>query len=74
MVYNSEIEIVEYNSEIEIVEKYGHLGLWYLGDNCIENLHLGRCIVGFTVGNFVLRREVRSQKSHILLYAVKLII
>ena len=27
----------------------------YLGDNCIENLQLGRYIVGFTVRNFVLR-------------------
>ena len=26
-----------------------------LGDNCIQNFHLGRCIVGYTVGNLVLR-------------------
>ena len=26
-----------------------------LGDNCIQNFHLGRYIVGFTVGNLVLR-------------------
>ena len=25
-----------------------------LGDNCIQNLHLGRYIVGYTVGNLVL--------------------
>ena len=28
-----------------------------LGDNCIQNLHLGRYIVGYTVGNLVLRRS-----------------
>ena len=27
----------------------------YLGDNCIQNFHLGRYIVGYTVGNLVLR-------------------
>ena len=32
--------------------------LWYdLGDNCIQNFHLGRYIVGYTVGNLVLRRR-----------------
>ena len=30
----------------------------YLGDNCIQIFHLGRYIVGYTVGNFVLRRRV----------------
>ena len=29
-----------------------------LGDNCIPNIHLGRYIVGYMVGNFVLRRRV----------------
>ena len=29
-----------------------------LGDNCIQNFHLGRYIVGYTVGNLVLRRRV----------------
>ena len=29
-----------------------------LGDNCIQNVHLGRYIVGYMVGNFVLRRRV----------------
>ena len=28
-----------------------------LGDNCIQNFHLGRYIVGYTVGNLVLRRR-----------------
>ena len=27
-----------------------------LGDNCIQNIYLGRYIVGYTVGNLVLRR------------------
>ena len=29
-----------------------------LGDNCIQNFHLGRCIVGYTVENLVLRQRV----------------
>ena len=29
-----------------------------LGDNCIQNVHLGRYIVNYMVGNFVLRRRV----------------
>ena len=28
----------------------------HLGDNCIQNFLLGRYIVGYTVGNLVLRR------------------
>ena len=39
------------------------LGQWIsrcclLGDNCIQNFHLGRYIVEYTVGNLVLRRRV----------------
>ena len=30
----------------------------YLGDNCIQNFHLGRYIVGYMVGNLVLRRHI----------------
>ena len=30
----------------------------HLGDNCIQNFHLERYIVGYTVGNLVLRRRV----------------
>ena len=30
----------------------------HIGDNCIQNFHLGRYIVGYTVGNLVLRRRV----------------
>ena len=32
--------------------------LFKLGDNCIQNFHLGWYIVGYTVGNLVLRRRV----------------
>ena len=32
----------------------------HVGDNCIQNFHLGRYIVGYTVGNLVLRRRVRG--------------
>ena len=30
----------------------------YLGDNYIQNFHLGRYIIGYMVGNLVLRRRV----------------
>ena len=33
-------------------------GTVYLGDNCIQIFHLGRYIVGYTVGNLVLWRRV----------------
>ena len=29
----------------------------YLGDNCIQTFYFGRYIVGYTVGNLVLRRR-----------------
>ena len=32
-----------------------------LGDNCIQNFHLGRYIVGYTVGNLVLWRRARRK-------------
>ena len=40
-----------------------HIGIFLilciqLGDNSIQNFHLGRYIVGYTVGNLVLRRRV----------------
>ena len=37
--------------------KYRNLRDLYLGDNCIQFFHLGRYIVGYTVGNLVLRRR-----------------
>ena len=36
----------------------------HLGDNCIQNFHMGRYIVGYTVGSFVLRRPVRGAVKH----------
>ena len=39
---------------------YGYRNLMhsvYLGNNYIQNVHLGRYIVGYMVGNFVLRRH-----------------
>ena len=41
-----------------------HLIYTYLGDNCIQNFHLGRYIVVYTVGNFVLRRRVSVAVKH----------
>ena len=35
-----------------------------LGDNCIQIFHLGRYIVGYTVGNVVLRRRVSGAVKH----------
>ena len=29
----------------------------HLGDNCIQNFHFGRYILGYTIGNLVLRRR-----------------
>ena len=45
----------------------------HLGDNCIQNIHLGRYIVGYTVENLVLRRRVggavkRDFRTYIRLY------
>ena len=36
----------------------------YLGDNCIQNFHLGRYIVGYTVGNLVLRRRASGAVNY----------
>ena len=30
----------------------------HFGDTCIQNFHLGSYIVGYTVGNIVLRRRI----------------
>ena len=48
----------------------------HLGDNCIENFHLGRYIVGYTVGNLVLRRRAsgavkRDFRTYIRRYTSK---
>ena len=36
----------------------------YLGDDCIQNCHLGRYIVGYTVGTLVLRGRVSGAVKH----------
>ena len=36
----------------------------YLGDNCIQNFHLGRYIVEYTVANLVLRRRASGAIKH----------
>ena len=41
-----------------------HSCLIHLGDNCIQNFHLWRYIVGYTVGNIVLRRRVSGAVKH----------
>ena len=38
----------------------------YLGDNCIQNVHLGRYIICYMVGNFVLRRRFSRTIKHII--------
>ena len=37
---------------------------YHLGENCIQNFHLGRYIVRYTVGHFVLRRRHRGAVKH----------
>ena len=39
-----------------LVVLISYSSLCHLGDNCIQNLHLRRYSVGYTVGNLVLRR------------------
>ena len=39
-----------------------------LGDNCIHTFHLGRYIVGYTVGNLVLRNVKRDFRTYIRRY------
>ena len=42
---------------------------YYLGDNCIQNVHLGKYIVRYTVGNIVLwRRASGSVKRDFRMY------
>ena len=43
---------------------YKYRSVTKLGDNCIQIFHLGRYIVGYTVGNFVLRRRVSGAVKH----------
>ena len=46
-----------------------HWSVIYSGDNCIQNFHLGRYIVEYTVGNLVLQRRVsRAVKRDLRTY------
>ena len=48
------------------------LNMWYLGDNCIENVIWGSILYnfGYTVGNLVLRRR-RSKTWFLTIYLLK---
>ena len=35
----------------------------HLGENCIQNFHLGRYMVGYTIGNLVLRQGMYFSKK-----------
>ena len=49
-------QMFRYNSKC-IRIKFGELSK--LGDNCFQNFHLGRYIIGYTVRNLVLRQHAR---------------
>ena len=44
----------------------------YLGDNCIQNFHLGRYIVGYTVRNLVLNMVIPILMHLVLQFCHKL--
>ena len=48
---NNAVEIRLNNSDRFLYMQ--HISDHHLGDNCIQIFHLGRYIVGYTVGNFV---------------------
>ena len=54
-------ELQDVCDQITIADIYDHRCerlVLKLGDNCTQNFHLGRYIVGYMVGNLVLRRRV----------------
>ena len=59
-------------SKINCVEtlkyRYLYLKCRYLGDNYIQNIHLWRYIVSYTVKNFVLRRRISRMVIPILMH------
>ena len=59
---------LSYNLKITLKSHFCCKNAILLGDNCIQNFHLGRYIVGYAVGNLVLRRRV---SSHYLILVVK---
>ena len=46
-----------YSLSLDINHMIASTYICHLGDNCIQNFHLGRYIFGYTVGNLVLRRR-----------------
>ena len=59
--YNGKIYVCKVSDSFK--KTYESVSVKQLGDNCIQIFHLGRYIVGYTVGNFVLRRRVRVSES-----------
>ena len=49
---------------VQYVKHTGNQCRVNLGDNCIQNVHLGRYIVGYMVRNFVLRRRISGAVKH----------
>ena len=47
-----------------IINKFREFKVKYLGDNCIQNFHLWRYIVGYKVGNLVLWRCTSGAVKH----------
>ena len=41
-----------------------HFTAFHIGDNCIQHFHLGRYIVGYTVGNLVLQQPASGAVKH----------
>ena len=56
-IYNLMLKIFVYLNQCQYY-------LSHLGDNCIQNFHLGRYIVGYTVGNLVLRWRISGALKH----------
>ena len=55
------LKVLKYYASTGILDLHyyepAYEGNWQLGDNCIQNYHCERYIVGYTVGNLVLRRR-----------------
>ena len=51
--------------KLPVVIKIFVLSIFELGDNCIQNFHLGRYVVGYTVGNLVLPRRPSNFRTYI---------
>ena len=60
----------EVNSRVDIVafQVKCYVSQVKLGDNCIQNFHLVQYIVGYMVGNFVLRRRISEAVRPVIDY------